>query len=109
VGGVAVRAGRPGAGKTRLLEAAVEAARERRAIVLSAHGSEPEYELAFGGVRQLFARAVGPMGAGARAPARGGPADAAGSILGVSDQGLVAGEPLFALASLVSNLSDLDP
>jgi hypothetical protein len=53
-GGVAVIEGPPGMGKTRLLAAAIEQARTSGGRVLTAHGSELEYKLAFGGVRQLL-------------------------------------------------------
>ncbi|HET9347483.1 MAG TPA: AAA family ATPase [Candidatus Limnocylindrales bacterium] len=109
-GGVAVIEGPPGAGKTRLLEAAREHALTRGANVLTAHGSELEHELTFGGVRQLLAPAIARLDPGLRTEVLRGPAAAAGSILGISeDLAPAAGEPLFALSALVSNLAEEQP
>ena len=109
-GGVALIEGPPGMGKTRLLEAASEQARRRGARVLTAHGAELEYKLAFGGVRQLLAPAVAPLEPAIQADLLRGPGAGAAAILGVSDLPVSSdGEPLFALAALVSNLADRDP
>jgi len=113
-GGVAVIDGPPGVGKTRLIAAAVDDGRSRGATVLTAHGSELEHELAFGGVRQLLARAIASLDPEERARALGGPAAGAGAILGIAgvpaggpDSG--PGEPMFALTALVANLAELSP
>ena len=53
-GGTALVAGPPGAGKSRLLAAAREAAAEAEMRVLSARGSELEQSYAFGVARQLL-------------------------------------------------------
>jgi DNA-binding CsgD family transcriptional regulator len=108
-GGVALVEGPPGVGKTRLLEVATEQARKRGGRVLTAHGNELEYELAFGGVRQLLAPAVAPVGPALLVDILRGPAADAGSILGVSNLPITpGGEPLYALAALVSNLAERD-
>ncbi|HEV2722992.1 MAG TPA: ATP-binding protein, partial [Thermoleophilaceae bacterium] len=53
-----------GLGKTRLVEAAIAQAEERRMIALTARGTELERDYAFGVVHQLFEPAI--MGAGER-------------------------------------------
>ncbi|HEV2811791.1 MAG TPA: AAA family ATPase, partial [Solirubrobacteraceae bacterium] len=57
-GRMVVVEGPPGIGKTRLLEAAAEAARSAGMTVLAARASELEREFPFGVVRQLFEPAV---------------------------------------------------
>lgn len=54
VGSLVVIAGAPGTGKTALLSAAVNRARERSFVIRRSRGSELEQELSFGGIRQLF-------------------------------------------------------
>src|SRR5919202_2106220 len=53
-GRMALVEGVPGIGKTRLLDAARESAREQGMLVLSARASELDGEFPFGVVRQLF-------------------------------------------------------
>jgi DNA-binding CsgD family transcriptional regulator len=53
-GGVVLLEGRPGIGKTALLDAARHRARRRRMIALTARGSELERQFPYGIVRQLF-------------------------------------------------------
>jgi DNA-binding CsgD family transcriptional regulator len=109
-GGVAVIEGPPGLGKTRLLEIAAEHAAGRGARVLQARGSELEFELVFGGVRQLLVPAVAVSDPATRAHVLRGPAALAADIVGEPhrDRG-DPGEPMYALAALISNLAEEQP
>lgn len=109
-GGAVLIEGPAGIGKSSLLRALVRAARERGDLVaLAARGSDLELELAFGGVRQLFAPIVS-LPASERDELLSGPAALAASVLGLRDA--PAGEfadPLYALAWLVANLAERSP
>jgi DNA-binding CsgD family transcriptional regulator len=109
-GGAVLIEGPAGIGKSSLLRALVGAARERGDLLaLTARGSELELELAFGGVRQLFAPILA-LPASDRDALLSGPAALAASVLGLRDA--PAGEfadPLYALAWLVTNLAERSP
>lgn len=101
--------GEPGIGKTTLLHELVTAAARRGVPVLRAAGAELEHELAFGGVRQLFAPAL-------RLPAPeldrllAGPARLARPVLGL-DEATAGGlsDPLWGLYCLTANLTEREP
>ncbi|MGH2951713.1 MAG: ATP-binding protein, partial [Solirubrobacterales bacterium] len=98
-----------GAGKTALLTAVCEQAREAGATVLRANGDELEHELAFGVARQLLAGTVRQDPALLR-----GPAELAGPVLGFHGREPAAGgDPLGAalhgLHWLCVGLSEAQP
>ena len=104
-GGAVLVEGEAGIGKSALLQAMVGAARERTALrVLTARGTELEFDLAFGGVRQLLAPVVA-MPAGEREPLFDGPAALAGAVLGLQEAAGEFTDPLYALYWLVTNLA----
>jgi DNA-binding CsgD family transcriptional regulator/tetratricopeptide (TPR) repeat protein len=111
--------GEPGIGKTELLRAARDEAREGMQV-LTCRGSELERELPFGLVRQLFEPALRDAGASERAELLAGAAAPAGAIVDAGDlterEGGF-GEPLlgasfaalYALFWLTSNLCEGRP
>ncbi|HEX8083474.1 MAG TPA: AAA family ATPase [Solirubrobacteraceae bacterium] len=123
--------GPPGIGKTRLLEAARERARERGMVVLTARASELDRDFPFGVVRQLFEREASSLellrGAAAGAapllglPAPGAdsaplpgsaaapPASAAAPPAAAPLPGSAAALPAHALYWLTANLAERSP
>jgi hypothetical protein len=109
--------GAPGIGKTRLLDAGRDRARETDMVVLSARASELDREFPFGVVRQLFEPLVSGADRGRREELLHGAAGLAAPLLGQGSPGheLTSGGPdasltLFhALYWLTSNLSDAAP
>ena len=115
VGALLVVQGAAGAGKTRLLEAAVETGQALGMRVLEASGTELERELGFGVVRSLLEGVlVRASGAQRRSLLSGaaGPAATVLSTSGVRAQTGVSTEPaavLHGLYWLVSNLAERGP
>jgi DNA-binding NarL/FixJ family response regulator len=111
-GVLAVEAG-VGIGKTALVQAVLQRAREFDYDVLAARGSELEADFAFGVVRQLFERRLASAGADDRASLLGGPAIAAGSLLLGMPAPVSLGDTSFAVAHglywLAANLSASRP
>ena len=107
--------GPPGAGKTRLLEAAARAGQARGMRVLEASGSELERELGFGVVRSLLEGVLAQATAARRRSLLSGTAGLAAPVLSPSAAGghaAVPAEPAAALHGLfwlVSNLAERDP
>jgi DNA-binding CsgD family transcriptional regulator len=87
-GGVAAIEGPPGIGKTRLGEEAVALARAEGFMVLSAGGSELEWEFGFGVVRQLFEPVLARAEGARRRAMFEGAAGLAAPALGLEDAGL---------------------
>ena len=108
-GAVALISGAAGIGKTRLLEAAVEAARRRGATALTACGTELEADLTFGGVRDLFASMLISAGEAERQELMRGPAALAAPALGLQPVRGGLGDPLFGLYWLAVNLAERAP
>jgi DNA-binding CsgD family transcriptional regulator len=108
-GGVAIVEGPPGLGKTRLLEATVEHARARQVRLLRGTGSELEFELAFGAVRQFLGPTLARLDPATRRAVLRGPASMAPAILGAGAPYPDRREPMYALAALLSGLAEHDP
>jgi DNA-binding CsgD family transcriptional regulator len=112
-GGVLVVEGRPGIGKTSLVEVACSRADGLGYQVVRARGSELEAGFAFGVVRQLFERRLAAAAAGERAALLAGPAAAAGPLLSGERAAVSAGDSSFAvfhgLYWLVANLAASRP
>ena len=107
-GGMMLVEGVAGIGKSALLGALVDAARERGdVVVLTARGTELESGLAFGGVRQLFRPVVSMP---ERDELLSGPAALAAAVLGLreAEEGGIA-DPLYALSWVVTALADRWP
>lgn len=112
-GALLVVEGAAGAGKTRLVEAAIEVAIEREMRVLEASGSELERELGFGVVRSLFEGVLLHASAARRRSLLSGAAGLAAPVVwpGAADHGAPA-EPAAALHGLfwlVCNLAERAP
>jgi DNA-binding CsgD family transcriptional regulator len=113
-GGLVVIEGPAGIGKSRLLAAAREMARERGARVLGARGSELEREFPYGVVRQLFEPPLAEAderermlaGAGARAQSVFESVDEAAAGAAQGDSSFAS---LHALYWLAVNLSERSP
>ena len=105
-GAVVLVEGVAGIGKSRLLAAAAEHARAAGLRVLAAHGTELEFELAFGGARQLF---TAPLLAlqDEREQLLAGPAALAAPVLGIEEEREPHGlaDPLHGLFWLTANLT----
>ncbi len=84
VGGLLLIRGAPGAGKTRLMDAACARGEASGMAVLSARGSELEQQFAWGLVRQLFAASVRRIAAGEAPELLGGAAALAAPALAVT-------------------------
>jgi DNA-binding CsgD family transcriptional regulator/Tfp pilus assembly protein PilF len=84
-GSLLVVEGPPGIGKTALVRAAGELARERGMTVLEARGGVLEQELEYGVTRQLVEKPVVRAGAARRAQLLAGPAAAAATALGMGE------------------------
>src|SRR5437763_4416246 len=80
-GGLAVVEGPAGIGKTRILEAARQAAEERGMVVLASRASELDREFPFGVVRQLFEPVLSSADEHQRARPGRGPAELAAPLL----------------------------
>ena len=115
-GSLLVVEGPAGIGKTTLLRAAVEMAREREMAVLQARGGVLEQQLEYGVARQLVEKPVVQASAERRAELLAGPAAASGAALGLAelpaDQG-PGGDPSaeiqHGLHWLVANLAEEAP
>lgn len=105
--------GAAGAGKTRLVEAAVKAGREQGMRVLEASASELERELGFGVVRSLFEGVLLHANPTERRSLLSGAASLAAPVVWPEQAaGSTQAEPsavLHGLFWLVSNLSERDP
>ncbi len=113
-GGVLLVEGPPGIGKTELLRAGRDLAREAGATVLQARGSELERDFAFGVARQLFQAPLAGLAENERRQALSGAGALAGSLLDVGDDGDEASEgeifpKLHGLHWLCANLSLTQP
>lgn len=111
-GGVVLIEGPAGVGKTALLRAALTLPQGRRLTALRARGSQLEGELAFGGVRQLFAGHMLAMDEGRREGLLAGPAGLSSPVLGLAPpvrDGRTLGDPLFGLYWLTIGLSEEAP
>ncbi len=101
--------GPAGIGKSRLLDAARSAAKERGLATLSARGGELERDYAFGLVRQLFERPLRDLAPDRRERALSDAAELAGPALGMGAEASPAGDASFAavhgLYWLTSNLT----
>jgi DNA-binding CsgD family transcriptional regulator/tetratricopeptide (TPR) repeat protein len=110
-GALVVVEGLAGAGKTALLQLAVNRARAQGTLVLEGSGTELERELGFGVVRALFERTLVDAGAaGRRAVLAGAARMAAPVVRPRSSRGSV--EPasvVHGLYWLVSNLAEMEP
>jgi DNA-binding NarL/FixJ family response regulator len=112
-GGLAAIEGPAGIGKTRLLGRVREIGGERGMRILSATASELESGFAYGIVRTLFERPLAGLRADEREAVLTGPAQAAGSMLGVGPA--LADSPDLALSLqhglfwLALNLASLRP
>lgn len=91
-GGILVVEGEAGIGKTRLLEAAREAARDAGLTVLRARGAELERDFAHGVMRQLFERELRDASSASRDDLLAGAAAPAKAALGLGDAGPPGGE-----------------
>jgi DNA-binding NarL/FixJ family response regulator len=112
-GVLAIEAG-VGIGKTSLVRAIRNRARELDCDVLTARGSELEANFAFGVVRQLFERRLACAGADDRASLLDGPAAAAGPLLlGMPVPTISRDDAFFAVAHglywLAANLAAFRP
>ncbi|MCW2951594.1 MAG: transcriptional regulator, LuxR family, partial [Conexibacter sp.] len=83
-GGLLLVRGAPGAGKTRLMDAACARGDRTGLTILSARGSELEQQFAWGLVRQLFAASVRKLAAGEAPELLGGAAALAAPALAVT-------------------------
>ena len=81
-GDVALIEGPAGIGKSSVLAAGLAIARERKLQVLTAHGSELEHQLSFGGARQLLTPPLVALDDSQRATVLAGPAGMAAPVLG---------------------------
>jgi DNA-binding CsgD family transcriptional regulator len=99
-----------GMGKSSLLAAAAGVADERGLTALSARGSEQERELPLGLARQLFDSLLRSLSAGERERAVSGAAAPARALLDLESPSPVpSGAGLYALHSLLANVSDARP
>ena len=113
-GGLVVIEGPAGIGKTRLVEAAVEAAGRREMATLTATASELEADFAFGLARELFEPALAELPPRRRAAALSGVAALATSVLGLEPPGgrrapETAFAAVHALYWLTANLAAAQP
>ena len=112
-GGLVIVEGAAGAGKTRVVEAAVEAAHGRGMRVLEASGSELERDLGFGVVRSLFEGLLAHTSRARRRSLLAGAASLAARVVWPENpDGTTPVEPaavLHGLFWLVSNLAERDP
>lgn len=115
-GSLLVVEGPAGIGKTSLLRAAAELARERGMTVLQARGGVLEQQLEYGVARQLVEKPVVQASAERRAQLLAGPAASSGAALGLgelpADQG-PGGDPSLEIQHglhwLVANLAEEAP
>lgn len=113
-GRLVVVEGAAGVGKTRLLAAASERARERGFTVLSARGGERERDFAFGIVRQLLEPLLMAAGPGERERLMAGAARFSEAVFAEpAAEAQRSGDPSFAVLHglywLVANLSERAP
>ena len=113
-GGLIVLEGPAGIGKTALLRAAVDQAKEKGMQVLRARGTLLERQIEWGVVRQLVERPVLAAEEGRRAELLAGPAAPAAAVLGLADLPHDDGSDrsadlLHALHWLVVNLAEEGP
>lgn len=103
--------GAAGIGKTALLEAIGERARERDALVLSASGGELEVDLPFTVVRQLFDSYLLGLSVETRSQLLAGAAEFASVPLGLAGGagGADPGAALHGLYWLLANIADRQP